>query len=189
MSEQDASAASTSNSIYRYKLTEDVMSMITEYSKIHEYDDRVTYKEAWNIWFDDNQEILNGEINRLVDLGYKGCVKDKMYKAGRYYFRKKKIVNKEKGKLIKEKQKRRNYISMDLTILDAMDKHISQWMRKNDFTPASGYNEFCKEHVNLLKNEIRVICEGNKITADDITSKIKKTYKNRYFLLSRIKLE
>ena len=68
MSEQDASAASTSNSIYRYKLTEDVMSMITKYSKIHEYDDRVTYKEAWNIWFDDNQEILNGEINRLVDL-------------------------------------------------------------------------------------------------------------------------
>ena len=188
MSEQDASAASTSNSIYRYKLTEDVMSMITKYSKIHEYDDRVTYKEAWNIWFDDNQEILNGEINRLVDLGYKGCVKDKMYKAGRYYFRKKN-VNKEKGKLIKEKQKRRSYISMDLTILDAMDEHISHSMRNSDFTPANGYNEFCKEHVDLLKNVIRVICEGNKITADDIICKIKKTYKNRYFLLSRIKLE
>ena len=164
-----------------------IASIITEFSKIHEYDDRVAYKEAWNIWFDNNQEILDGEINRLVDLGYKGCVKDKMYKAGRYYFRKKKIVNKEKGKLIKEKQKRRNYIPMDLTILDAMDEHISHSMRKNDFTPANGYNEFCKTHVNLLKNEIRVICKINEITANDISSKIKKTYKNRYFLLSRFK--
>jgi len=186
MAEQNPSdEKNNNNSIYRYKLTEEVMSMITEYSKIHEYDDRVTYKEAWNVWFDDNQEILNREINRLVDLGYKGCVKDKMYKAGRYYFRKK-DVNKEKGKLIKEKQKRRSYISMDLTILDAMDEHISHSMRNSDFTPANGYNEFCKEHVDLLKNEIRVICEGNKITADDIICKIKKTYKNRYFLLSRI---
>ena len=172
----------TNVSIYRYKFDDHIMELITKFAKIHQYDDRKTYKEAWTIWFQDNLETLNREKNRLLDIGYEGSVEDKMFKAGRYYFRKKKIVSQEKEK---EKQKRRDYISMNHIILDAMDKHLSSTINDCDFSPAKGYNDFCEKNINLLKNEICRICENNKITAEDITLKIKKTYKNRYYLISR----
>ena len=177
-----ALSKSNSVSVYRYKLNDEIMELITKFAKIHQYDDRKSYKESWKLWVEKNSETLNREKNRLKDIGYKGSVEDKMFKSGRYYFRKKPVETKEKQK---EKQERRNYISMDHTILDAMDEHISNSMKNDNFSPASGYNNFCKENFNLLKDEICRICENNEITTEDITSKIKKTYKNRYFLISK----
>ena len=81
---------SNTPTIYRYKLSIEVMDEITTFSKVHQYDDRHTYKEAWNRWKDDHDDFISAEAERLRRLGYVGSVEDKMYKAGRYYFRKKK---------------------------------------------------------------------------------------------------
>ena len=76
-------------SVYRYQFTKEINDAITDFAKIHMFDHRHDYKEGWNSWWESNKDILEAEINRLQGLGYKGNVKDKMYKAGRYYFRKK----------------------------------------------------------------------------------------------------
>jgi len=171
-----------SSAIYRYKLSDDIVKEITGFSKIHQYDDRVTYKEAWKIWREENSEYLNRERERLHTLGYEGSVEDKMFKAGRYYFRYKENAETQ----VKDaKQKRRNYISMEFDILNAMDIHIKKSMSDDDFSPAGGYNDFCEKHIDLLREEIERINKTYNITTKDITNKIKKTYKNRYYLLSR----
>ena len=170
--------------IFRYKFDESIMAMITQFAKLHQFDDRKTYKEEWNKWFEANESELNKEVTRLVELGYEGDVLDKMFKAGRYYFRKKKIEDKNK-----EEKKRRNYISMSHHILEAMDEHISKGIansenkngNKEKFKPAKGYDEFCKEHIDILEKEIRKLCLEHIIDAEELTLKIKKTYKNRYF--------
>ncbi len=166
--------------IYRFKLSNDISEMVTSFAKIHQFDDRKTYKEAWEDWCKDNNETINREVRRLTDIGYDGDVLDKMYKAGRYYFRTKNTKEK------KEPKQRRAYISMNTEVLDAMDEHIKQNVDNNDYSPANGFDSFCKSNTNILAAEIRRICaENENINAKVLTKKIKKTYKNRYYLYSK----
>lgn len=76
-------------SIYRFKFTEEFMKDMWIFSKIHQYDHRKDFKEAWVLWLKDNEEIVSQEIVRLQDLRYEGDILDKMFKSARYYFRKK----------------------------------------------------------------------------------------------------
>lgn len=75
--------------IYRYKFSERINELLFTFSKIHQYDDRKTFKEAWDFWSEDNKEILDFEIERLKQLNYEGDIINKMFKSSRYYFRKK----------------------------------------------------------------------------------------------------
>jgi len=167
---------------FRFKFTEPVMDAIAAFSKIHEYDNRKDYKEAWNKWLDENDEIIEREQRRLLDMGYNGDILDKMYKAGRYYFRTK---TNDKP----EPKQRREYISMDTDIIDAMDEHIISKINENNFKPSTGYDNFCKEHYKILAVVIKQLCQDNpEISASDISIKIKKTYKNRYFIKTQNQL-
>lgn len=78
--------------VFRFKFADDIANMITEFSKTHQFDDRHKYKESWQGWITTNHDMVQREVNRLKDLGYTGDVEDKMFKAGRYYFREKKTV-------------------------------------------------------------------------------------------------
>ena len=167
----------TNSSIYRFKFTTDVMIYLTSFAKKHQFVDRKTYKEAWETWLNDNFEMVEEECCRLYKLGYEGDVKDKMFKAARYYFRKK-----SSNKL--EPQKRKNYVTVDHELLNCMDEHIRRNIGSSGYSHASGYSDFCQSNINALNDEvIRLLdCDLNK---DEITTKIKKTYKNRYFIISR----
>jgi len=162
--------------IYRYKFTEEYMSYLYEFSKIHQYDDRIQFKEAWNIWVEENKDKVEMEQRRLLHLQYEGDILDKMFKSARYYFRKKstqKIQPKE----------RRPYIHVNKELLEKMDVHIQQNVSKKDYQPKSGFVSFCKEYKEVLQETIHKICEKGITDSVLIEEKMKKTYKNRYFIL------
>jgi hypothetical protein len=161
-------------SIYRYKFTQNFMDELYKFSKIHQYDDRVSFKEAWEEWVEESEELIEGETLRLEDLGYEGDVLDKMFKSARYYFRKKSTTK-------IEPKERRKYIGVQKDLLDAMDTHIKTGINSDEYKPSDGFNHFCINNKDILKAEIERLLE-NKINSDDIMKKIKKTYKNRYFI-------
>ena len=161
--------------IYRYKFTDEFTNELFKFSKIHQYDDRKVFKDAWNIWLEDNDDLVNTEYRRLKELGYDGDIFDKMFKSARYYFRKKSTEKKEPAK-------RRIYIGIQKDLLEAMDEHIKLNIVSGTFKPSDGFDEFCKQNVSLLKEEIGILCRAGMTNSDEIKSKIKKTYKNRYFL-------
>jgi hypothetical protein len=74
--------------ILRFKLSDIVMEKINEFAIKHKTSHRKVYKEEWNKWLEINKQMVEEEIKRTNDLGYKECVKEKMFNAGRYYFRK-----------------------------------------------------------------------------------------------------
>lgn len=169
-------------SVYRYKLESHIVDAVTRFAKVHQYDTRADYKDAWRIWCEEESGMIEREIRRLTNLGYDGDVLDKMYKAGRYYFRTKKI-NEDKNP-----KQRRHYVGMDSAILDAMDDHIRARHDGDEFTPAQGYNWFVSKYTPMLMSEIkRLIEEEPELEASYISSKVKKTYKNRYYLFARNK--
>lgn len=160
--------------IYRYKLSKCVSDRIYDFAKIHEYDDRYEYKKAWEKWCDENKELIDNETKRLESLGFTKCVLDKMYKAGRYYFRK-------KSEITQKPKERRKYISMLPEIIDLMDRHISANKNNKHFKPSDSFNEFCIEYEDELNGEIeRIKNIDESYTKQSLAGKIKKTYKNRY---------
>lgn len=164
--------------IYRYKFTEDFTSEIFTFAKIHQYDHRKDFKEAWNVWLEDNAGIVQDEVRRLTNLGFEGNIQDKMFKSARYYFRKKSTDKKDPAK-------RRRYISLQKGFLETIDDHIKISLQKSECKPSNGFDDFCKSEgvVELLKEEIAYLCKNGLTDVGEIKNKIKKTYKNRYFLL------
>jgi hypothetical protein len=165
----------TENTIFRFKFTPDFTSHLLSFAKLHQYDDRITYKEEWIRWTQNNDSLVDDECSRMKGLGYDGNVLDKMYKSGRYYFRK---------KTTQEPKQRRKYVSIDKDVIEAMDYHILQNYGTPLFKPSASYEQFCHEYSQLLDEEYNRLITEN-LTRDDVNSKIKKTYKNRYFLFSQ----
>jgi len=161
--------------IFRFKFTEEFTDSLYRFSKIHQYDHRKDFKEAWNTWIEENDEIVDKETRRLIHLGYEGDTMDKMFKSARYYFRKKSAQK-------KDPIKRRVYYGAQKELLEAMDNHIKMHILENNFKPSEGFDSFCKEHIDVIKEEVNQLCKNGFTNAVDVKNKIKKTYKNRYFL-------
>ena len=162
--------------IYRYKFTNEFTEELFKFSKIHQYDHRRDFKEAWEKWMDVNCDLIDGEVRRLTNIGYDGDIIDKMFKSARYYFRKKSTEK-------KELKKRRVYVGTQKDLLEAMDDHIKTNITSGDFKPSDGFDDFCKNNIDILKEQINMLCRSGFTDSNEIKLKIKKTYKNRYFLI------
>ena len=162
--------------IYRYKFTNDFTDELYKFSKVHQYDHRKDFKEAWEIWIDENTNLVDEEVRRLTNLGYDGDILDKMFKSARYYFRKKSTEKKEPAK-------RRIYVGSQKDLLEAMDDHIKSNISSGEFKPSDGFDEFCKKNVDILKDQVNQLIRSGITDSNEIKAKIKKTYKNRYFLI------
>ena len=162
--------------IYRYKFTNHFTDELYKFSKIHQYDHRKDFKEAWETWIDENSELIDSEIRRLVELGYDGDILDKMFKSARYYFRKKSTEK-------KAPVKRRLYVGSQKELLEAMDQHIKSSILSGEFKPSDGFDEFCQKNVEILKEQVNQFIRAGISDSNEIKTKIKKTYKNRCFLI------
>ena len=162
---------------YRYKFSQSFMESLLQFAKIHQYDDRHSFKDAWKEWIEENSDDVESEIRTLNTTGYTGDIVDKMYKSARYYFRKKDTSE-------KEAKKRRVYVSLNKEFLTTMNQHVQSYCVNEKHTPAEGYEEFCQTHKNELADEVSYLFNAGIKDAKDISAKLKKTYKNKYFQLT-----
>jgi hypothetical protein len=123
-------------------------------------------------WVEENEDLVNDETDRLYRLGYDGDVLQKMFKSSRYYFRKK--STKKKAPV-----ERRDYISVTQELLDNIDSYISKSLT---IKPAASFIEFCKENTTILQKEVKHLYKKGLTDSNEVKYKIKKTYKNRYFI-------
>ena len=187
--------AKPKNMVFRFNLSDEMVDALLQFSKMHQFDDRHAYADAWNEWKNAPHisNMLAHEIERLQNLDYKGTaesIENKIFKSGRYYFRNKSFVKappKTRGK----------YISVSKELICAMDEHISRGINNNGnngnndgqiqtpspASPADLLNDFCKRCVDILKMEIERLIDLEQFSEDPalIIVKIKKTYKNRAF--------
>jgi len=169
---QDSSSNMTR--VYRFKFTDGVTRSIYEFAKLHQFDDRATYKEAWKDWLDTHEDEVRCECRRLTELGYDGNIENKMYKSGRYYFR-------TKSSDEVEPKERRTYVPTSSDLIESMNAHIKMHYNSPEYTPALGYDDFCRSYKHELAQEIAYLGRQGITESREISAKIKKTYKNRYF--------
>ena len=99
-----------------------------------------------------------------------------MYKTVRYYLKNKSLEK-------KEPKKRRKYVTLDKEFLEKMDDHILQVAMVDNMKPAYAFNNFTSlpDNMRLVDEQIKTMMEKD-ITEVEANNKIKKTYKNRYYL-------
>ena len=165
--------------IYRHKLSGEIYGIIIAFAKLHRFDDRKDYKEAWKLLVEARSVEFATEEKRLHQQGYKGDVLDKMYKSGRYYFKEKTSNSETKS------PPKHSSITIKLSnhILETMDSHLKSTNRP--VKPSEGFDQFCRD------NEEEINQEGKRLIAikeEVLMSKLKKSYKNRYFTIHNNKI-
>jgi hypothetical protein len=166
----------TLSNIFRYKFDAPIVNLINTFSTTHKYDDASQFREEWDEFIKDKKTSIDRENRRLTNLGYTGDINNKMYKSARYYF-KNKSTEKKKTK------KRRKYVTLNKEFLADMDRHIITVAFQQDMKPAHAYNNFVSDDTYSEKLDDVI----QKLLDDDweepaAESKLKKTYKNRYFM-------
>jgi hypothetical protein len=162
---------------FRFKFSPEFTEELERFANIHQYDDRHSFKEAWEAWVTETSAMIQSEIETLTKMGFQGDILDKMFKSARYYYRKKPATPTEK-----EEKPRKKYTGSSKERIREMDKHISAYVKKHlcpktntsTASPAEAYADFIKEYTPSEKEEELFL-----------ESKQKKTYKNRYYLVSR----
>lgn len=145
---------------YRHEFGKEFMAKLSLFSKVHQYDDRHTYKSEWTKWTQQEEiaEAIECEKCRLEENGYKGDINDKMFKAGRYYFRKKTSSTAETTAATdaadtprtgddddttttttqqQQQRQRRQYITMSKDTIRLMDAHLNNLHRNEAATTAA----------------------------------------------------
>ena len=169
-------ATLTTGNIFRYKFDTPTVNLINTFAATHKYDDSSQFREEWDEFIKDNKASIDREKQRLTNLGYTGDINNKMYKSARYYFK-----NKSTEK--KETKQRRKYVTLNKEFLTDMDRHILTVAFQQDMKPAHAYNNFVSDatYSEKLDDVIQKLLDNNwKEPATE--SKLKKTYKNRYFM-------
>ena len=163
--------------VFRFKFSQRFIDEIYVFSKVHQYDSRHDFKDAWNTWTENNSELISNETPRLENMNYMGDVMDKMFKSARYYFRKKSTVKKDPSE-------RGIYVSLDKELLYAMDEHIKRNISTNiKMKPSNSVKEFQQINAEYIKEKTQYLCQEEGFDESMIETKIKKTYKNRYFMI------
>ena len=167
---------SVTSNICRYKFDSPVVGLINEFATTHKYDDASQFRDEWDEFIKDNKATIDREKQRLTNAGYKGDINSKMYKSARYYF-KNKSTEKKKTK------QRRKYVTLSKGLLADMDRHISTVAFRQEMKPAHAYNNFISDATYSAKlDDAMQKMLDNDWKEPDADNKVKKTYKNRYFI-------
>jgi len=161
--------------IFRFKFTPQFQEKLVSFTKIHKFDDAVIFRENWDEWLEENKANVMQETRNLINLGYRGDVKTKMYKSVRYYY-------KDKSEKKSEPKKRRVYISLDRDILDSIDSHIDKHKTSK---PAQAYLHFINSTAKELLDKTRIMIMSSGLDKNQTEQKLKKTYKNRFFIRTK----
>jgi hypothetical protein len=178
----------------RFLFSKDITELLLEFSKIHKYDERKDYKEAWTEWIKDPdiKPELDAEVERIQDQGFEGDVLDKMFKSVRYYYRKKhgKTMNDDCLDIDEHNPGLRTYDAFPNHVLEKIDAHIKTQIKTNIYInntvitstikPATCFENFCIENKQLI---VELIDAPTKDSVKQLIAKLKKSYKNRYYNL------
>jgi hypothetical protein len=171
---------------YRFKFSNDLINIMKNFSQIHKDENKEDFDNSLNKWFINNNELIQRDFNLIKENGYEGDLKIKLYNSIRYYYCKKNYKeNRETEKTLENKETRK-YIKLNKELLNIIDKHIIENIQKEEFKPSIGLKEFINKYEEEINKEYEKILETEtKIKEEDFNKKIKKTYNNRYYNISK----
>ena len=194
--------------INRYKFTKLFIEEIKKFCiNIRNIDDLNIIKEHFDKWKSENKSKLEIEYAYLKSIGYDGNFNKKLYKSVMHYY---KNCNVDEFLLSKDNKdskdskdnkdskdskdskcnyylnhiNKRQYITLDFEFLELIDNHIKRNINESiKIKPSILFNDFKLLYSHEITIQINKIIDI--LTIDNVNSKIKKTYQNRYFNINK----
>jgi len=175
--------------LFRFPPSKDITELIHYFAKVHQYDDRKSFKEAWKTWTecDEIKAQIDKENARLQKQGFAEDINKKLFVSARYYYR-----------TLQESDqpttRRKEYSTLSKDFLKTMD----QWITNNSSSSSSSINrinriespdkqyvQYCKENIAYLQREIEILKNKSTEPLDvkEIDHKFRKTFSNREYVL------
>ena len=164
---------------FHYNASGECASILSDFAQTHRDLKSNQFKFAWEQWISlpEISKVLSNESTRLIESGYVGKPLDKMYFSVRYYYRKKALKTNRLSSAVNEYKPRKQYEQADSIILEEITNHIlniifeqeSSGQMRGNISPA---NAFASYMSTREMNDVDV-------------ARIKKIYKNRFFLLRK----
>lgn len=164
--------------IYRYNFTDEFKQSIKHFSTKHKDDSFVDFKIYFERWCDEYKTQIEDEYKILLRNGYEGDVMDKIFKSARYYFVKKSNSKKP------EKKERKKYTCKNSKFLKLVKDHINN-IKDDHIKPSEAYNNFAEKHGVIIEDFIKSLTSDDSYDKKGAKAKVKKIYKNKYFVLTR----
>ena len=76
-------------------------------------------------------------------------------------------------------------MTLKTEILELIDSSIKENINNNTYKPSEGYKDFVTSNNTVLEEEYKRLITVYSINEKEAEDKIKKTYKNRYYLTSK----
>lgn len=184
---------------HRFDFTNEMTTKLDDFARIHRFDDRHTFKDAWKSWTTDTDiaPLIVQEIDYFTNLGFKGDVLDKMFKSARYYYRKKmnkQLLDDQEDDLT-HLEKQFKYVAFRSSFLKQIDTDITEQLNNEveqsnpanqsiviSLSQTDAYNQFCETHKPEIYEEFIAMKTKYGTIPSNISAKLKKTYKNRFYM-------
>ena len=166
---------------HHFNYSDEFVEKLANFAILHLDVRNKEFKTAWNLWKNENAEIVEIEVKKMKDAGYQGSVEEKMYFSARYYYRKRAIrENKNTDESNKDgKGERKKYESADKNTLIQMNDHIISQIESSAQTSTNGSTV-----SNMTPSKAFAdYCEKFSVCEDDANTK--KKYKNLYWRISK----
>ena len=161
---------------FRFNVSPEMYNLLDVFNTKHKDKPRKEYTQEWVSFIKNNNDIIQTEERRLSNLGFEGDIQKKLFTSVKYYI--------SKRSKQEEPKDRRQYVHIDKSILNKMNDHLNTNKEKVGFKPSKGYGDFCDMYENeIIIEKIRL--QTFDLTIEEVELKIKKTYKNRYFILCK----
>jgi hypothetical protein len=172
----ETSTDNVQSQVFRFKFNLELTDQIDYFSKLHQHDDRQTYKDEWKKWSETPEmlEIILSETERLNRLGYNENINDKMYRSSRYYFRKKSNEVNTRATFV------RSTYNVSKEFITKMKNYIENEKLSSNFSPKTAYINFIERNKDDYQTEIHNLVTNDYSNSDAIL-KIKKTFKNQHY--------
>ena len=176
---------------FRFKISnDDFYNEIVEFSKIHCYENNELLKQNFKNWceLDNINKMIEKEKMILEQANYdlnKNNIYKKIYKSIKYYHIKNLLKNMNFD-IVEDniKQERKKNIVFSKDFISIVKKYISDNVNNRDFKPSTYYINFSESNSELITHEFNKHFEkNNSITRDNFDYKVKKMFKNQYFML------
>ena len=169
--------------LFRFPLSKEITESIHYFAKLHQYNDRKTFKEEWRKWIEceEIKEQIEQERTRLKEQTYDDDLIQKLFVSARYYYRTLKDADN------KIQKPRKDYTSLSKDFLKTMDNWIIYYNSNTPelVSPNQQYIQYCRDNVEHLRTEITRLKNNseNQLDVKEIEFKFKKTFKNREFII------
>lgn len=162
---------SIQGNVYRFKLSESILDKMKYFGKLHQFDDRKDFREAYDEWYLKEKEDIDRELSRLQKWGYDGDIKKKMYRSIRYYFNKKPNTRESGSKIEgndKTEKGKRQYRRLPIEIQSRISSKLAS--SSYDQKPSELFKEFVRDNPDIFEN-----------CSEEDKARIKKSFKNIHF--------